>query len=393
MPQLQEWLEAQDQPATGDGLAELVERLRVRGYLSHTLGEDGDSEVWAERAGISSVKQSPGGHSLARIERLFEELNDQERKVGADGEPPQLVAGIGDDEQFAVAAALIARALGFESRVVLGVRLGGEEQGVPGVPACDGECRGEHLAAWIEVRDDDGAWRPVDVSPQTRTPPQVIEEGSRLPEFGSVPEERDAREVDPPVGTGERDDDAERARNDGGADWVWPTLRAVALSLAAAALIAAPLLFLPLAKRRRERRRRTAPDPELRALGAWQEMVDRADDAGVRIPDGVGRGGVAEALGTRPARWSAAQVDRAVFSPAGASGADAEWLWAAADADRAERRAAATRWERLRAAYSLRSYGVSLGRNRPRTEESAAAPPNGSGRGQQPSGNARMEDV
>ena len=42
---------------------------------------------------------------------------------------------VGDDEQFSVAVALIARYLGFDSRVVLGVRLVADPAD-PGIPIC-----------------------------------------------------------------------------------------------------------------------------------------------------------------------------------------------------------------------------------------------------------------
>ncbi|MFC7766281.1 transglutaminase-like domain-containing protein [Leucobacter soli] len=377
MPELSAWVAAQQQPATGEGFAELVRRLRERGYLSHALSDGEGERLWIERLSAAygtRFEQSAGGHSAARLEQLFAQLNSQERQVGEEAPVEQLVAGVGDDEQFAAAAALVARSLGFESRVVLGVRLGGEGAGVPGVPACSDVCTGEHLAAWIEVRDASG-WVPFDVSPQVEQPPQAIEKGEQLPEFPTTPEERDANEVDPPLGTGEQSDDADPAEEPPAASWIWPVLRIAGLSVAALALLALPLLFLPFAKRWRRHRRRAEADPELRALGAWQEMLDRAADAGVRVPRAAGRPEVAAVLGTAPARWAAERADRAVFSPSGIGDEEADWMWAAADADRAEREAGFGRMRRIRAAYALSSYGVMFAARRRSTEESAAELP------------------
>lgn len=375
MPELAAWVEAQGQAATGEGLVELVERLRERGYLSHSISDDEGRRLWlarlAERYG-TRFESSAGGHSAARIEQLFAQLNTQERLAGDRPSPEMLVAGVGDDEQFAAAAALVARALGFDSRVVVGVRLGGDGAGVPGVPACAGDCTGEHLAAWIEVRGGDGAWIPLDVTPQAETPPLVLEEGEQLPEFPTAPEERDAREVDPPPGLGEQNEESDQAKDPQVAAWLWPVLRAAGLSLAALVLLALPLLFLPLMKRRRARSRRAAPDPELRALGAWQEMVDRAVDRGVRVPEGATRSETAELLGSAPARWAAEQVDRAVFSPSGIGDPEADLLWAAADTDRREHEARSGWRRRLRAAYALRSYGVRFRARRTDAAESAS---------------------
>ncbi len=201
----------------------------------------------------------------------------------------------------------------------------------------------------------------------------AVEEGEQLPEFPTTPDERDAKEVDPPLGFGERNDNAEEASELQAASWLLPVLRGAGLSALALALIALPLLFLPFAKRRRERGRRREADPELRAIGAWQEIVDSAVDAGVELPEGASRAEIAEAIGTAPARWAAGIATKAVFSAQGVSEQEAEWMWAAVDADRAEREAGLSRARRLRQRYALRSYGVKMVRLRTRAAEAAAA--------------------
>ena len=383
MPEMAAWVKAQDQPASAEGLVELVKRLRERGYLSHSISDAEGERLWLERLSErygTRFESSAGGHSIARIEQLFAQLNTQERLAGESASPEMLVAGIGDDEQFAAAAALLARALGFESRVVLGVRLGASGNGaeaaggVVGVPNCEAECTGENLAAWIEVRGDQGAWAPLDATPQVEMRPTTLEEGEQLPEFPTTPEERDAKEVDPPLGLGEQSDNGNEAEDLPAASWLLPVLRWVGISLAVLALLALPLLFLPLAKRRRSRARRAETDPEIRALGAWQEMVDRAADAGVAVPGRASRAEIAEALGTPPARWAADTATRAVFSAQGISAQDADWMWEAVEADRLERESGLTRWQRLRAGYSLGSYGVRIVKWRTRAAESAAVP-------------------
>lgn len=373
-PELAAWIEAQDIAPSGDGLLELIDRLRQRGYLSHAISEE--DSLWLERLNEeygTRFESSAGGHSLARIEALFAQLNAQQRAAGEQAKESMLVAGIGDDEQFATAGALIARALGYESRVVVGVRLGDEHgagsagggdgtREVQGIPPCSDSCTGENLAAWIEVRGESGEWAPVDVSPQAEVRPQTLEEGEKLPEFPTVPEERDALEVDPPLGLGEQNDASDDTDDEQPAGSWLAVLRAVGLAIAALLLLLLPLLFLPFAKRLRARRRRAEALPELRALGAWNEMVDRARDAGVAVPAEGSRREVGLALGTRPAIWAAAEADRAVFSPGGVSDADAELLWAAAEADHAERRSGMTKRQRLGQAYAVASYGLRLRR-------------------------------
>ncbi|UOQ59898.1 hypothetical protein MUN76_12725 [Leucobacter rhizosphaerae] len=366
VPELARWIERQDVSTDGTGLGTLIERLRARGYLSHALSDTTGQPIWLQRLSEeygTRFEPSSGGHSLARVEDLFAELNTQQESAGEGASDATLVAGIGDDEQFAAAGALIARALGYDSRVVVGVRFG---DGVPGVPACEETCTGEHLAAWIEVQDESGNWFPMDVSPQTEQPPQRLEQGEQLPEFPTTPEERDAREVDPPIGLGEQAENGENPDDTAGASWLWPTLRIAGLSVAGLGLVLLPVLFLPLAKRRRARSRQAEPDPELRALGAWEEYVDRARDAGVHVPPGASRSGVAASIAGPASLGIAAAVDRAVFSPRGIDGAQADGIWAAVDQESRERAAAQTRWQRIRAAYALRSYGVRLGRGRTR---------------------------
>lgn len=379
MPELAAWVKAQDQQATAEGLLELIDRLRSRGYLSHSISNGEGEQVWIERLSSeygTQFEPSAGGHSLARLEQLFAQLNTQQRLAGESPAPEMLVAGIGDDEQFAAAAALLARALGFESRVVIGVRLGDTVEEVPGIPACESECTGENLAAWIEVRGSEGSWVPIDVTPQLELRPTTLEEGEQLPEFPTTPEERDAKEVDPPLGMGERSDSPENPSADEPSAWLMPVLRSVGLSLSALVLLALPFLFLPFAKQRRARNRRREPNPELRALGAWQELVEGAADAGVVIPAGANRTEVAEAIGTDPARWAASTATRAVFSAQGISEQEADWMWAAADADRAARNSELSAWQKLRAKYALGSYGVKIARWSTRAAESAASPNN-----------------
>ncbi|MBL3687850.1 hypothetical protein D3248_12915 [Leucobacter zeae] len=404
VPQLETWLGAQELPATAEGLREAIDRLRERGYLSHSLTDGEGESAWlsavSEQYGTRFVA-SPGGHSIARLEALFKQLNDQEREAGPDADERLYIAGIGDDEQFAAAAALIARAMGFEPRVVLGVRLGGADAGVPGTPACDAVCTGENVGAWIEVRGADGVWAPIDVSPQLEVPPTTIEEGEQLPEFPTVPEERDATQADPPAGTSDADSENRDDPDEDEASALWPILRAVGLGLAAVALIALLALFIPLVKRARRRRRRGAPEPEIRALGAWDELLDAHVDlnapvgaaaGGARVArrgsGAPGRRGGREALGARDVAredwsrtetvaalsvpdgaWIAATVDRAVYAREGIDERDAERLWSAVDSAVAGARSASGRWRRLLARYSLASFGVTRREARRRAED------------------------
>ncbi len=359
MPQLARWLELQELPATDDGLLEAIERLRERGYLSHSLTEGEGEGLWLRELGDDQVRfvSSPGGHSEARLEDLFAQLIEQQIAAGEGADRSMLVAGIGDDEQFAAASALLARAMGYDSRVVVGVRLGNEAAGVPGVPACSEVCAGINVAAWIEVRGADGVWAPVDVSPQTDIAPTMLQKGEQLPEFPTQPEEQDATEADQPVGMSNQEagdpgnDDEDRLSA------LWPTLRIAGLLLLAVMLIALLALFIPVVKRLRTQRRRSHPSPEVRALGAWDELLDTYRDSGAVVPRGGGRDAKMRALGIAGGDWIAWTTDQAVYSREGITVETATALWGVVDAKIAERRKTQSFWSRFVSRFSLASFG------------------------------------
>nr|WP_237465294.1 transglutaminase domain-containing protein [Leucobacter luti] len=372
LPQLERWLAAQRLPATGEGLAEAIDRLRARGYLSHALSDQGD-RAWLDALAAAYGTRfvaSPGGHSLARIEELFEQLNDQAEAAGTAGDDAALVAGIGDDEQFAAAAVLLARALGFDARIVLGVRLGGD--GVPGVPACESSCTGANVAAWIEARGADGVWAPLDVTPQVAVPPTALESGERLPEHATVPEERDAPENDPEFGSGSGNTAPAQATPADTAAGLLPALRWIGLAAAALLLLAALALFIPAVKALRTRRRRRADSAEVRALGAWEELLDAHADAGTPAVRAARVSGGRTQLSRRDLGAAipggsaiAAAVDRAVFAGESVDAAEADRLWSAVTDELSGLRAGRSLLARLRARFSLASFGVrGFGRER-----------------------------
>ncbi|HLS01346.1 MAG TPA: hypothetical protein VK054_05095, partial [Beutenbergiaceae bacterium] len=131
-PELFTWLENNSFTPGAKGLTTAVEALRARGYLSHSLELGEETPRWLSQLQEDhefTFFSSPGGHNTARIEHLFAELNEQDSLLPSDATDKQRIAAIGDDEQFATAAALVARALGYDSRIVIGVRLGDEGAG------------------------------------------------------------------------------------------------------------------------------------------------------------------------------------------------------------------------------------------------------------------------
>lgn len=359
LPELTRWLKLQELSSTGEGLTAAVDRLRERGYLSHSLTDGEGERLWlrdlAAEDGLRFVS-SPGGHSWSRVEQLFSQLTEQQLAAGDDSTQAMLVAGIGDDEQFAAAAALIARAMGFESRVVVGVRLGGDDDGVPGTPACSDVCTGEHVAAWVEVAGADGVWAPLDVSPQVAVPPTMLQKGEQLPEFPTQPEDRDASESDPPVGMTNQESGENSDTDTSSLSALWPVLRVVGLGLALVALLALLVLFVPVVKRLRSTKRRELAEPELRALAAWDELLDAYRDGGNRTPVGS-RTETMRALGVEGGDWIAWTVDQAVYAREGIRDETADTLWEIVDARIAEQWDDRSVWERLRARFSFASFG------------------------------------
>ncbi|GAA1839931.1 transglutaminase-like domain-containing protein [Agromyces salentinus] len=361
-PALTGWLDLQGQSATAAGFLELVDRLRTRGYLSHATADGPDAAGWI--AGLGSgyaFLPSYSGHSKARIEALFTQLADQQRLAGPEASDAALVAGIGDDEQFAVAVALIARALGYESRVVLGFRLPGAPE-VPGVDACTDVCTGAALTAWTEVSGGADAWVPVDATPQHEVAPSLIQEGEQLPEHPTTPERPDAPVVEPPSAQSESNDAA--AAPDDSAAAVPPAvaawLRWTGLGAAAVLLALLPLAVLLLAKSLRSRRRRRDPSPEVRVVGAWEELVDLYADHGLLEAEHVVRADTARAVGRPAAATLAALVDRAVFAGDPPTSSEADAAWSLVDRERDELRGGARARRRLSARLSFASLARSL---------------------------------
>ena len=306
--------------APGAQLVAMIDGLKADGYISHGVGAD------------EPVSRS--GHGIDRIEEL---LTDQPM--------------VGDAEQYAVAAALMARELGFPARVVMGF-LSPEADPGGSVPL-----RGGDLSAWIEVQDSAGRWLTVDPVPPVREVPEEQPEDpqkvSRPPAIVQPPLEEDDEEIEqvPPADSEQNDD----APANPFLAAVLAVARVAGGVLLALALAAAPFLVVIAAKARRRvlRRRRTHPADRIR--GGWDEFADSAIDYGVQPPPSATRREVATAVGGKRAFALASVADRATFSLERPSHEDADRVWAAVDDLRRSLATGRTRRQRLRAVSSLRS--------------------------------------
>ena len=354
---LRRWV---DEHASGEGgaaLASLVTLLRERGYLSHGLAPASGAPVpaWASDLPGYQVQPSASGHSLARVDAMFERLlqREDDPRAAASG---NYVAAVGDDEQFAVAAALIARELGFPARVVVGTRLSAAD---PALPTCeDGVCRARDLSAWTEVQGADGRWAAIDVTPQWEQSPSLEVTEQRDPENVTEVRPDTVDDVVPPEPVQQDDTlDDEDAPADGlDLAWLWPILRVAGISFLAVLVLFGPFLAVLLAKAIRRRGRRRDPDPRAAIAGGWDEYVDAGVDAGHVLPPAPTRRELAAALGTSDGSRLADDADRAVFSPRAVTSDEAAAFWRIVDAERRALVRQRGGWQRLRAAVSLRSF-------------------------------------
>ncbi len=354
---LRDWVANQEVSSDGAGLAELVTRLRERGYLSHSLEQPDGDAVWATDLESYTFVSSAAGHSRDRIDRLFTALNAREAEVGSDADNAELVAAAGDDEQFATAVALIASEMGFSSRVVLGARLENTDPAGFAGPACDGgECRGQNMSAWVEVQSADGAWVPVDVTPQHANPVSPDVTTQRDPEFASPLDPETAEEIVPPSsqrGTVDSEEPPPTAEEEGKA-WLGPAVRIAAVSVVGLLVLLGPIFVILIWKGVRRSRRRNG-DPAHAVHGGWDEYLDTAVDAGLEPMPMATRAEVAAAYGTANAVALARSTDKATFSGRQVEPEDVEEFWEHLEQDRQEWLSQRGWWSRMRMRVSLRS--------------------------------------
>ena len=349
------WVERHRTGSDGVALESLVTLLRERGYLSHGLTTPTGTDSWAAQLPGYVFQPSASGHSLARIGALFTRLLDREADPRAEASG-NYVAAIGDDEQFAVAVALIAGELGFPSRVVLGARLTSTD---PGVAACENaQCRAGDLTAWTEVQDSAGRWVPVDVTPQYQVSPSLETTEQRDPENVTEVRPDSVEEVVPPDPVQEDSgaEDSEEPADGLDLAWLWPALRITGIVAAILLIAFGPVLVILFAKALRRRGRRRQGPPAARIAGGWDEYVDAAVDAGRGAPRAFTRSELAAEYATASGVLLADGADRAVFSGADLSASEAAEFWRIVDAERRMLSRDGGVWRRIRATVSLRSF-------------------------------------
>lgn len=352
---LRAWVDEHVSGSDGAALAGLVMLLRERGYLSHALEIGELSPVWMQALPDYSFQPSASGHSLARVDAMFGRLLERETDPRA-AASENYVAAVGDDEQFAVAVALIAQELGFPSQVVVGARLSSAD---PTLPTCErGACRAQDLAVWTEVQSAAGEWVPIDVTPQFAQSPSLEVTEQRNPENVTEVRPEAVEDVVPPDPVQEDSGADDRADQADALDlaWLWPILRIGGIALLVMLLIAGPFALIAAAKAARRRTRRTQGPPAAQIAGGWDEYVDAVVDSGRDASPVLTRSELADVFATSSGESLARDADRAVFSGVAVSADDAEAFWRIVDAERAGLARERGVWRGIVATVSLRSF-------------------------------------
>jgi hypothetical protein len=310
---------------SGARLVEMLKDLKANGYVSHGVGND---------------RPSASGHSAARIQTLLT-ANPM----------------VGDAEQYAVAASLMAQDLGFPTRVVLGFAPSQTSSASSGTLSFTGS----DITARIEVDTAQYGWVLLDPNPAVRPiPAQQLQ----TPKPVTRPET-----IVPPPPVQQQDQNNQNQpqadRKTPPTEPLWLTILLGALPWALATLAFIALVLLPFAiivimKRLRRRRRARAPSGRSRIVGAWDEYRDALVDHGHDLLPTATRREVAQAAPGDRAAGLARLADRAVFGPSEVDDSAADRMWTATEAAIAELSDGRSRWQRFRDRTSLRSLAPGL---------------------------------
>jgi hypothetical protein len=310
-----------------------------------------------------AFEASLAGHSTGRIDNLFAELLTRQSIAGSDQSDANLVAAVGDDEQFAAAVALLADHVGFPSRVVVGFRASPSADGAYVVPPCaEGTCSGGNLTAWVEIQGKDGSWAALDVTPQFVDPIEELTDARQDPKNETQVFDENATVI-PPVQSNPSNGQQDKDETFSGINlgWLWEILRVAGLTLLIIAAALSPFLLIIGSKVRRRRARREAETPTAAVVGAWDELVDELVDAGYALPKTQTRRELAGDYDVASALALASLTDEAVFGPENPDAASLARSWEIVDRERSSRRAELTLWQRVKLELSLRSFLRYLG--------------------------------
>lgn len=288
-------------------------------------------------SGLEGEPPSRPGHSAERIDTLVQ----QEKMVG-------------DDEQFAVALALMARQSGIPARVVMGFAPDEDSGYTPGEPWT---VLGSDVRAWVEVPFEGHGWVPIEAVPEQKPQIQPEPQSEEVPKPPVLQEPEPPEEPDQAKAGNVEDDEEEEAENEA---FDWARLALIVLAVAIPVLLlVGPIVAILAYKARRRTRRRLAEEATQRFSGGWHEVVDVATDLGSTVPASATRRESAHLIAAEhqaPGTLAVAhRADATVFGAGESSAAEAEGFWQEIDQLVGGMRAGVPRGRRLRAALSLRS--------------------------------------
>jgi transglutaminase-like putative cysteine protease len=215
--------------------------------------------------------ESRPGHSYFR---LAEFLDDPDRLIGF-------------EEQYAAAAATIARIAQLEARVVVGYVIP-DDRYVDGIA----EVLSEDIRAWVEVDFGSAGWIPLDVTPDRSREPTAEATGITVEEVAvpspppppQIPPSLEvfAEEEEPEEEDEEDEEDEEESTSAAGG--VTPLALGGGIAGGLLLLVVIVLGAIALWKARRRARRRQESDAAAAVSNAWVETLDRYTEAGLRVP-------------------------------------------------------------------------------------------------------------
>jgi len=262
---------------------------------------------------------------------------------------------VGDDEQYAVAMALMVRSMGMPARVVMGFY----PEKYSGT-AASYDITGDNLHAWVEVPFEGAGWVAFDPTPpKDQIPLEEAPKPKSDPKAQVLqppPPPQQPAELPPDIRT--QDTDQEEVKPDG-FDFL-PVFLIGGGLLALLIVVLGPLLLILSLKLRRRKRRRLADRPADRVSGGWDEIVDRAGDLGTPVAAGATRRDNAMALAAAypeaPVVAVATRADTSVFGPGDPSAEEIDQYWTEVDVVVQNMAKSASWWKRFAAAWSIGSF-------------------------------------
>ncbi len=249
----------------------------VRNLAADVL--EGADQGWEQAAAVRDRFVADGFYDTSPLSRpghsyfrLAEFLDDPERLVGF-------------EEQYAAAAAVVARIAQLPARVVVGYVVPESRYDADGAAVV----RAGDISAWVEIEVDTAGWVPIDVTPDRSREPAAEATGVTIEEVAvpspppppDIPQNQDVFS-----GNTAEDEDEPEEEDEEDTTTTGEVSTAAVLGIAAGgvfALLLVAFATIALWKVRRRRLRRTDPDDAARVGFAWREVLDRYHEAGLPI--------------------------------------------------------------------------------------------------------------